>query len=99
MIIVTREEFIQWIKEQPDDRLVDMGEFTSAYKCGCVMVQYGREKIPQYDNFYCGSSYWWNGGNDIAVFDGFSIWDIIRLNSSEDYSTDYGTLKKCLIKH
>ena len=36
------KDFFDWIKQQDDDKPVNMKEATSKDPCGCLLVQYGR---------------------------------------------------------
>jgi hypothetical protein len=42
---ITEQQIIDYIKEQPEDRKVNMNEPMSSAKCGCVMVHYAKDKI------------------------------------------------------
>jgi hypothetical protein len=42
---ITEQQIIDYIKEQPADRKVNMNEPMSSAECGCVMVQYAKDKI------------------------------------------------------
>lgn len=47
-IEITRHEFINWIMQQPPNRMVNMmrGQMlATAPECGCLMVEYVREEI------------------------------------------------------
>lgn len=41
----TRKQFLNWIKSQPDDRAVKMGESTQECETGCLLLQFAREKV------------------------------------------------------
>lgn len=43
-IEVSDEELINFIQEQPDNRVVKMNEPNTSDPCGCLLVQYSREK-------------------------------------------------------
>lgn len=96
MKLISRKEFVDWIMEQPDDRPVDMGSsFSSDTSCGCLMVQYGREVLRMNNYFSCGfSRFIARADDEDAVFDGFSISDIVPLLDGESF----GEIKKGL-KH
>jgi len=36
------KDFFDWIRQQPDDRSVNMKEANNKNPCGCLLVQYGR---------------------------------------------------------
>lgn len=46
-IKVSKEDIVSWVKKQPDDRKIDMYQNHSNDPCGCLMVQYGKEKFPE----------------------------------------------------
>lgn len=55
MIKVTKEQFQEWIKAQPDDRPVDMDKFSTQRvgdgNCGCVMWEYAKDhNFPEFTN-------------------------------------------------
>lgn len=69
MNTVTKEDFLTWLRSQPDDREVAMDENESKDSCGCVMVQYGIEH-----DIFAKDSEGYNGC-------GFDCW----ASSNEDY--------------
>jgi hypothetical protein len=52
MIRVTRKELAAWIMTQPDDREVEFRQNRSHMDCGCVMMQYAKDNVPE--TTYCG---------------------------------------------
>jgi len=36
------KDFFDWIRQQPDDKPVNMREASNKDPCGCLLVQYGR---------------------------------------------------------
>lgn len=44
--IVTREEFLQWIMEQPDEKPLDWGGTFITDDCRCPMAEYNYQKHP-----------------------------------------------------
>jgi len=101
--VVTRQQIIDFVNAQPDERPVDMREcINSEPFCGCVMIHYGREVLKLFsskDFFGCGVAQW-------IVEDGLapyihienyeSIGDI--LNISFDFEGNYGQIKARLLQ-
>lgn len=54
MKTITDQEIVDFIKAQPDDRPVRMGQCESSNSCGCIMVHYGREVLHIEEPFICG---------------------------------------------
>ena len=47
------KDFFDWIKQQPDDRPVNMNQNLIVYEgCGCLLVQYGKHLNLRFDG--CG---------------------------------------------
>jgi hypothetical protein len=83
MITVTKKEFFNFIKLQPDDKEVDFDECKIACEIGCPMIQYAREVFLKIDNVYV-SYYGWL----IKVpIDGISVHEYIPFASFEDNFT------------
>lgn len=55
---ITKKEFLDWIFEQPDDRVFDLSEIKYDSLCGCPMVQYARDKGVVFS--YVGFNFWFN---------------------------------------
>lgn len=55
MIAVNKEQFKEFIFAQDDNARIDMIESNSNYGCGCIMVQFGKQKLNLTD-FICGYS-------------------------------------------
>lgn len=53
-ILISEQELIDFIKSQPDDRKIDMGDNRSNDPCGCLMVQY-MWNIGETRKFGCGT--------------------------------------------
>ena len=67
MLEVTKKEIAEFIKEQPDDRPLDMKENKIDNECGCLMIHYAREN--GIDCSHCGISDWVNRyGDTVATF-------------------------------
>lgn len=48
--MITQEQFVQWIYDQPDDRPVDMHQPNNFFLkkkdgCGCLMVEYAKDNL------------------------------------------------------
>jgi hypothetical protein len=54
MKTITKQELIDYINSQPDDKRVDMRQCSVLGNCGCVMVQYSKEILNITDPFWCG---------------------------------------------
>jgi hypothetical protein len=90
--IVTLKELTEWILQQDDDRPVNMGEIRPSDPCGCVMVQYGKEK--GFD-FSIVTSFYWHNNNEIIAIIGnnraiqslvpIGIWDSKTFKPIKDY--------------
>ena len=100
MKIVTKQEFFDWIMSQNDDRSVDMQvNWTDEDSCGCLMVQYGREKFPEYAEFGCGYKEW-EDNNDVnewgtpKIFAKFQDFTVSNLPFK---STTFGEFKQYII--
>lgn len=50
---ITKEELIKYIKSQPPEKPVNMSQTSDSEDCGCIMVQYAKEKL-KLKNFGCG---------------------------------------------
>lgn len=50
---ITKQEVIDFIKSQPNDREVNMQGSNSDHECGCVMVHYGKDVLNM-GNVSCG---------------------------------------------
>ena len=102
MITVSKQQFQDWIKAQPDDRKVDMAQCYRHEPCGCVMVQFGEDNgFQQFE--HCGGTEW--SFRDVtrqahrvieAKLDGFHLRDVIKGGFFNENLT-YGELKKDLL--
>ena len=95
---IKTEKFIKWVLKQPDDKPVRMAQNTSPEKPGCVMVQYGREKLGIKGNFRCLIRGFYPFDSDIPKYslqDG--LFKIFRFDvSKREFSKveNFGQLKK-----
>jgi hypothetical protein len=55
-MIIKKQDIVNWVFKQPDDREVRFDEPGGASECGCVMVQYARDA--KIDFFSCGVRTW-----------------------------------------
>lgn len=101
MTTVTRQEFIDWIMAQPDDKMVNMRDCVVNDECGCVMVQYGLEKFG-YDSFVHCTGREWLDKTAEALFPAiakfapeFDIYDLLNLDEWRSIST-YEDVKRIL---
>jgi len=70
MTTVTRQQIIDFVRAQPNDRPVNMDENSNNETgCGCVMIHYGREilKLSQNDFEGCGCTVWEGFNGDILA--------------------------------
>jgi hypothetical protein len=58
MIKVTAQDLLEFVKSQDPDKIIDMDNNYYKTECGCLMVQYGKEKFPDVEFDACGSSGW-----------------------------------------
>lgn len=54
--IVTKEEAVEFIMKQPDDRPINFMDPRDDDRCGCLMVHIGREKGLKFN--YCLNTVW-----------------------------------------
>lgn len=99
MIKVDLVDFYNFIRKQPNNRLVEATESQSCNPVGCVMVHYGKEVLELPQPFNCSFNLWMarpdlrqvdlaeTESRDMAVF-------ISKLCSAE--VTNYGDVKKNL---
>jgi hypothetical protein len=66
MITVTKQEMIDFINSQPDDRMVNFNEVHKESFCGCIMVQYGISKGFEFTDVSIRK--WHNNDEVIAKF-------------------------------
>lgn len=96
---ITKQDFVDYINKQPDNREVNFSENDSSHSCGCLMVHYFKDL--GFNNFRCGSS-------RIVDYDDFNKYDYIVLDYgcrsivikgviSRKMKT-YKDLKECLTK-
>lgn len=93
MKIITKQEIIDFIKSQPDDRPVNMRQMVSTDSCGCFMVHYGKEVLEIKRPFFCGFQDFFNTHYSLEE----SIFDIVKYNTigASEFKT-YGEFKKHL---
>lgn len=65
-IKVTKQDIVDFIRKQPDDRKVSMNQTKYDDKCGCVMVQYGKEVIKKPFTHVGWASWWTDDCEEIA---------------------------------
>jgi len=95
MKTISTKEILDFVRAQPDDKMVNMTESLNSDPCGCVMVQYGRENNIDFDcclarSFYRNKSF----ENPIAFLED-SIFYILGI--AGNWIGTYGELKKKLL--
>lgn len=97
MRIVTKQELIDFVDAQPDDRPVDFNQFYSIEDCGCLMVHFGKEVLKLKGRFSCDNTRWIVKGNALAHLQdyNFIFYDIV----SDHQVKTYGELKLNLYRH
>lgn len=97
MITVTLEQLREYAMAQPDERPINFYDNHNIHPCGCLMVHYGREYLPEFG--VCG---FWGWGDplldaeDVALLaDGRDIRDLVPFEMWSDIRT-YGQLKQHL---
>lgn len=102
--IVRIEDFKAWIRKQPDDRPVNMGQCNNwSGACGCAMVQYGREHdlFGGNDIGGCGYDCWSYGTGDESLCHEFennmTIKNLFDPDKGWRNHTTFGQLKDALI--
>lgn len=63
---VTRQDMVDSIMAQPDEREVDFDQTRINSECGCVMVHYGKAKGFQF--YSCGYNFWLASSENGGVF-------------------------------
>ena len=58
MIEVTVQDLLEFVKSQDPDKIIDMMANYYNTECGCLMVQYGKEKFPDVKFNGCGTASW-----------------------------------------
>ena len=59
MKLIKIEEFLEWVKSQPDDREVNLRDSHSTDQCGCVMIHYAFAFFPPKEyKIICSLSVW-----------------------------------------
>jgi hypothetical protein len=98
--IVTAQQIKDYVLGQPDDKPVNNENNYSNSNCGCVMIQYGKEKLGLND-FSCGFSVWEILDDDeynpiFELEDGLIISDIFKISSWTNFTNikTFGELKK-----
>lgn len=92
MIIVTKDQFFNFIKSQPNDRKLKFSESTISAPCGCPMVHYAKEFFKEYGPVCALTSCWVKDG--YVAFARFE--PEITLYSFHYNATNYGQLKEYL---
>jgi hypothetical protein len=98
---VTKQEVIDFIKSQPDDREVDMQQSNSDYKCGCVMVHYAQDVLNKKDvscGYYDFISFFEDGsGHSVDATLEESIDRIVgKVVWEKEPKTTYGRIKELM---
>ena len=91
MRIVTKQELIDFVDAQPDDRPVNFKQFYSTKDCGCLMIHFGKEVLNLTNQFWCDNFSWESNCGKIAVIEGdnFIFYNIV----SNSHVKTYGELK------
>jgi len=90
MITITRQELIDFIKRQPDEKEFWMDQSTNQSSCGCLMVQYGREQNWDFEG--CGFTSWWSEADELIAQIPFNIFSL----APNVTKNTYGETKKFL---
>lgn len=91
---VTKKDLLKFIEAQPDERRIEMKEFSDVCSCGCVMVHYGREVLKK-NGFGCSNLYFYpDDATSISCQLEGRITSLLPVNLKE--SLTYGELKKRL---
>lgn len=98
--IVTAQEIRDYVLSQPDDKPLDNTNNYSNSYCGCIMIQYGKEKLGLID-FSCGFSVWEILEDDeynplFELEDELIISDVFKLSPWKDFTNikTFGELKQ-----
>lgn len=91
MITVTKNEFFNFIKSQPDDKKLNFDQFTKNASCGCPMIHYSREVFNESDLNASGRDWYGKRGSYARFEFGFNLVDF-----SADHTYNYGELKQHL---
>ena len=104
MITVTKEQLLEYITKQPNDRPINFVEnfFDQTIdKCGCLMVQYARDNFPNPSEYYgCGFSKWellekgWDDEYEVNLT-GAILADDASITNIFLYSCPYISLQSC----
>lgn len=65
LTVVTKQDMVDFINSQPDDKEVNFLENTYSDQCGCVMVHYAKSKGIDFDE--CGMQGWYNNRTETMV--------------------------------
>jgi len=81
MRTVTETELAEWVLKQDPCRPVNMQQNISSQKCGCLMVQFGRDVLGFGEQFHCGVFTWARQGTTVAELDEFTYrkWGVRHL--------------------
>ena len=93
MILVTKEEFLAWVESQPDDKIFDFTLNTNDNRCGCPMVQYGRDK--GFNFVSVGFSSWFGNNASVAQFQDICF-GTFNMTQNKQSMFNYGQLKRSL---
>ncbi len=92
MIKVTKQQMINYIFAQPDDRMVNFSENLTNQDCGCVMVHYGKDNDLKFNG--CGFARWEYGGRCIAAMEDCRFNQFQPSEDRDEYT--YSELKEFL---
>jgi len=94
---ITKQEMLDFILSQPDEKKVDMLNPRVGNKkvCGCVMVQYAYEKLNHKGYVECGTTVILDKTSTTIGQLDFELREIIE-NGYLNNSKTFGELKKCL---
>lgn len=64
MTTVTKQDILNWIEKQPDDRKINMLNTTLNDECGCVMIEYAKDNFEGVTDV--GMTTWWHSHDNIT---------------------------------
>lgn len=95
MEVVTEQQIKEWALKKPDERKINFKRNYPEDKCGCLMVQYARDRLSDVEYDSCGFSGWWkyNSGVNykVAELEGFGF---CKWGTSH---TTFKTLKEAML--
>ena len=92
--IVTKQQMIDYIFAQPDERRVNFSQNYFHNDCGCVMVHYGKDNGVKFHG--CGFQAWegFRGGKQLQLEDDVTFMSFCPKGESDQYT--YGDIKEFL---